>query len=110
MRYPKECSMRLLLKQIEEINNLTERYLGNNSKAFLFGSRLNDSGRGGDVDLLVETPAPAPRVARARLKAELEQNLNLPVDLVVVNKQQPLSTFQRMVRSQAIPLPKSNNA
>lgn len=97
--------MRLMLQQIENINKLTVRYLGGGSRAYLFGSRLNDTARGGDVDLLVETTEPAPRLTRARLKSALEQNLNLPVDLIVVSKQQPLSSFQRMVRSQATPLP-----
>ena len=102
--------MRLILQQIKKINNLTDRYMGNGCKAYLFGSRLNDEARGGDVDLLVETPTTVPRLTRARLKAALEQNLSLPVDLIVVSKQEPLSFFVSMVRSQAVPLPEWREA
>lgn len=102
--------MRLILQQINKINNLTTRYLGNGCKAYLFGSRLNDEARGGDVDLLVETPTTVPRLTRARLKSALEQNLSLPVDLIVVSKQEPLSSFVSMVRSQAVPLPEWREA
>ena len=102
--------MRLFLNQIQKINILTTRYLGNGCKAYLFGSRLNDEARGGDVDLLVETPTAVPRLTKARLKAALEQNLGLPVDLIVVSKQQPLSAFVSMVYSQAVPLPERREA
>ena len=30
-------------------------YFGNNIKLYLFGSRVDDSKRGGDIDLLIET-------------------------------------------------------
>ena len=102
--------MRLLLQQIETVNKLTACYLGNGCKTFLFGSRLNDRVRGGDVDLLVETPTHVPRLTKAKLKAALEQTLNLPVDLIILSKQQPLSAFQAMVRSQATPLPERRDA
>lgn len=97
--------MRLISQQIETISRLTVRYLGDGCRTYLFGSRLDDTARGGDVDLLVETPATTPRLAKARLKCALEHNLMLPVDLIVISKQKPLSSFQRMVRSQATPLP-----
>jgi uncharacterized protein len=97
--------MRLISQQIGKINKLTATHLGTGCKAYLFGSRLNDRSRGGDVDLLVETPTMVPRLTKARLKAALEQDLSLPVDLIVVSKLQPLSSFQALVRSQAIPLP-----
>ncbi len=102
--------MRLILQQINKIHQLTVTYLGDDAKTYLFGSRLNDNVRGGDVDLLVETPGSVPRLNKARLKAALEQTLSLPVDLIVVSKQQPLSPFQAMVRSQAIPLPQWREA
>jgi len=102
--------MRLIQQQIHNINNLTIRYLGNGCKAYLFGSRLNDDARGGDVDLLVETPRAVPRLSIARLKTALEQNLSLPVDLIVVSKQQHLSSFVLMVYSQAVPLPELREA
>lgn len=97
--------MRLIPQQIENIHRITVRYLGDGCRAYLFGSRLDDKARGGDVDLLVETPSATPRLTKARLKSALEHNLNLPVDLIVVSKQQPLSSFQRIVRSQAVPVP-----
>ncbi len=44
----------------------------------LFGSRTDDGIRGGDVDLLVETPHPVdqPALAAARLAVKIERRLD----------------------------------
>ncbi len=98
--------MRLLQTQIETINELTGCYLGNEYTAYLFGSRLNDDSRGGDVDLLVETAKAVPFPDRARLKAALERNLRLPVDIVFACGAQSPPSFVSMIRKQAVRLPK----
>ena len=47
--------MRLTQKQIESIKHTAQAVLGQDARVFLFGSRVDDKGRGGDIDLLFET-------------------------------------------------------
>ncbi len=44
--------MRLCKKEIETIKKQT-LYLDNNAKIYLFGSRIDDRKRGGDIDILL---------------------------------------------------------
>lgn len=60
--------MRLNPEQIEGIRQIVAEQAGSDARVRLFGSRLDDQARGGDVDLLVEIPwpvdDPAPLAAR----------------------------------------------
>ena len=47
--------MRLDKKTIEIIKNLALSYFGINAKIYIFGSRVNDIERGGDIDIYIET-------------------------------------------------------
>lgn len=46
--------MRLNNNQIETIRQTVEELAGEGTKVSLYGSRINDNARGGDIDLLVE--------------------------------------------------------
>jgi len=50
--------MRLTSKQIAAIELAARECFEPHSTVRLFGSRLDDARRGGDIDLLVETPSP----------------------------------------------------
>jgi protein involved in polysaccharide export with SLBB domain/predicted nucleotidyltransferase len=73
---------------------------GEGAVVSLFGSRLDDSRRGGDVDLLIEAQPEPVLLDRARIKNRLEMQLQLPVDIVTASPQHA-SAFARMARSQA---------
>lgn len=47
--------MRLTQKQIESIKHTAQTVLGQDARVILFGSRVDDKTRGGDIDLLFET-------------------------------------------------------
>lgn len=47
--------MRLSKREIEAILQVAEDIYGADVKVYLFGSRVDDSRRGGDIDLLVRT-------------------------------------------------------
>ena len=47
--------MRLKKEHIDFIKNITKDCFGNNAKVYLFGSRIDDKKRGGDIDLYIET-------------------------------------------------------
>ena len=96
--------MRLSPSQQQCIREATHQFFGPEAKVWLFGSRVDDQARGGDVDLLVETPTPMPLIKRARMKHVLERQLNLPIDLVVRSLSTEPTPFQQIARARAVPL------
>lgn len=74
--------MRLTEQQTQLIVRGVQRHLGPRSRIWLFGSRLDDAKRGGDIDLFVETEQ-QPLRNELRCKIELEETLDMPVDLIV---------------------------
>jgi len=95
--------MRLTPSQIETICTTARQTLGEGAKVSLFGSRLDDARKGGDVDLLVEARQEPGLLARALLKNRLEERLQLPVDVVTASFDKP-SPFARMARAQSVRL------
>lgn len=68
--------MRLQSKEIQAIIQVAKEIYGEGVKVYLFGSRLNDEKRGGDIDLLVRTEGEKKDVlARIRMIARLKQYL-----------------------------------
>jgi predicted nucleotidyltransferase len=81
-----EEQMRLTEEQLRCIREVAAELLGADSRLWLFGSRADDSQKGGDIDLYVEVDRVLPnRVADAvRFAARLERRFDgLPVDVVV---------------------------
>ena len=56
--------MRLTPSQEQLIKSTIDRVLGVENRVWLFGSRVNDELRGGDIDLLIETEAAFPNRAK----------------------------------------------
>jgi predicted nucleotidyltransferase len=65
--------MRLTAEQANTIRRIASEEAGDDIVVRLFGSRLDDAARGGDVDLLVRMPHPVdnPALLAARLSARL---------------------------------------
>jgi predicted nucleotidyltransferase len=93
--------MRLDSKEIETVRTMVERIVGKGSMVRVFGSRLNDSIRGGDLDLLVESEAPVDALSRASLKMDLEAKLDLPLDIIFLEKGKKRSAFQELAYSRS---------
>ena len=93
--------MRLTPAQATLIVQSVRQHIGADASAMLFGSRLDDTARGGDVDLLVESTTPATLRQRALMVLALEEALALPVDIVAVKRGDPGSAFARIARSRA---------
>jgi len=75
--------MRLTPTQRQHILQATHQNFGADAKVWLFGSRADDTRRGGDVDLYVETTQQNTFMSALRCKTALEESLDLHVDLVV---------------------------
>jgi len=98
-------SMRLSSHQCEKIREIVERIAGTGAGIFVFGSRVDDDRRGGDVDLFIETSGPLDLLLASRITTRLEASLQLPFDVVAVRRGSVLTPFQTMARSRASLLP-----
>jgi predicted nucleotidyltransferase len=74
--------MRLTPTQIATIKSTAQDVLGQGAQITLFGSRVDDTAKGGDVDLYIETPQPD-LMKKIRCKVRLQDQLDMPVDLIV---------------------------
>lgn len=96
--------MRLSTTQTRVILNCVRQQFGEDASIMLLGSRLDDTARGGEVDLLVKSVAPATLRQRALATLKLGQALELPVDIVTLQRGTPGNAFARIARSRAQPL------
>ena len=93
--------MRLTATQTRTILDCIRQQCGADASVMLFGSRLDDSARGGEANLLVERTTRATLRQRALVTMALENASNLPVDIVALQRGTPGSAFARLARSRA---------
>lgn len=80
--------MRLAPSTQETIRSLTREVFGPQARVRVFGSRVDDEARGGDIDLLVELASPDSERNRKALTltARLQQQLgDQPFDVLVLD-------------------------
>ncbi len=76
--------MRLTDNEKQIIQRTIYKYFGTQIKIFLFGSRLDDSKKGGDIDLyILQKTQEDTTYKRLLTKAKLEELLYKPIDLIV---------------------------
>jgi len=94
--------MRLKPEQMALIKRVVADHFGLDARVWLFGSRVDDSKRGGDVDLFVLPGEPVDRFsARISCLSDLEEGLPYPVDLVVEDDSRDLPIY-RVARSEGV--------
>jgi predicted nucleotidyltransferase len=87
-----EFQMRLTRQQQQIIKETAADVFGTHVSVYLFGSRVDDSARGGDIDLLVRLDKPQQQTEQKILQfvAKLQMQLgDQPIDVLV---QDPEST------------------
>ena len=70
--------MRLTFSQIEMIRNTAQAVFGDVVRVTLFGSRVDDQAKGGDVDLMLEVPmiVDEPALLSARVASCVSRAMN----------------------------------
>ena len=96
--------MRLTQSQRSIIVSGVREFIGPSVSVHVFGSRLDDSKRGGDLDLLLISRTAIPLLASAELKMALEERLQLPVDIVTYVSTDEPTPFQAIALAQSIPI------
>lgn len=70
--------MRLSKRQQQTIKTLTSELFGDDARVTLFGSRVDDDRKGGDIDIMVttNTPIERPALLAAKLSARISRQLD----------------------------------
>lgn len=90
--------MRLTPEQQSCIRSLVREHFGDRARVTVFGSRVDDSRIGGDVDLLLELPQRSRLAEEIKLSAQLEDTLGIPVDVITTSpteRQTPIVEIAR---------------
>lgn len=99
--------MRLSSDQRQVIVETARQIFGASACVKLFGSRVDDEKRGGDIDLLVQLPFVEPQRQRKALTfvAVLQQRLgDQPIDVLVIDSTSVLDPFRSQALHTGIPL------
>lgn len=79
--------MRLTQEQQQQISRILKQHFGAKSRIWLFGSRVDDAARGGDIDLYIEPEVQDPTgIVNGRINAMVDMHLSLgdqKIDLVI---------------------------
>lgn len=100
--------MRLSSGQVEAIKQETEHFFGTQAEVWLFGSRVDDNRRGGDVDLYVRSGmSDADQLAAARFAflARLKRRIgDRKIDLVLQRSGGEELPIHELARQQGVKL------
>lgn len=89
------------------ITDTAAKVFGARASVWLFGSRLDDAAKGGDVDLLIklESPTADKAVLAARYNALLQMKLGLQkFDVLVIDPATPLKQIHQQALSKGVRL------
>lgn len=90
----------------EQIKIILETVTNNSPEAmvYLFGSRLDDNKKGGDIDLIIESAQGINAQIQSQIKEKLEQKLYLPFDILYIVVGKKLNTFEELAKFDAVEL------
>ena len=95
--------MRLTEFEQQTIRDTVRRFLPN-ATVYLYGSRVDDRKRGGDIDLMIVNPEPVARKTIGNIRSKLWEMLGEQKIDILGEQENNLSTFARMVSFDAVPI------
>ena len=93
--------MRISLEQKQAIHQIVADLCGSTAQVRLFGSRIDDSAKGGDIDLLVEldNPVDSPADLAAKLSVKIMRLCHgRKVDVVIVAPNLPVHPIHKIAQ------------
>lgn len=98
--------MRLTPEEIAGIKDAVAETFGPEASVRLFGSRVNDALKGGDIDLLVEVPA---GMGTWRKECDLDLAIQdrigeQKIDILLVEPGRPLEAIEQIAYRDGVPL------
>jgi predicted nucleotidyltransferase len=97
------CNMRFTASQQQAIKDSVFAFLPD-AKVLLYGSRTDDSKRGGDIDLLVLKSGSFEKSVHLKILAAFYRRIGeQKIDLLIEDPER-LSDFAKLVNPQALPL------
>ena len=98
--------MRLTSTEIEAIRRAVPAVFGENARIRIFGSRVRDDLKGGDLDLFVEVdPGQASIANEQRLRDLIAPAVeDLRTDIVLHERGRPLTPIERIALRDGVPL------
>ncbi|MFW6368818.1 MAG: nucleotidyltransferase domain-containing protein [Spirochaetota bacterium] len=97
--------MRLTERQREEILRTAKEVFGDDASVTLFGSRVNDTERGGDIDLMIttDTDATTARQQKVRFLVRLKQRIgDRRIDVVLRTPDSPERDIHRVASAEGV--------
>ena len=88
--------MRVTSEEIGKLSFIICSMVAGNPSVRIYGSRLDNSKKGGDLDLLIESDHSVDVFQQADLKMALEAALELPVDLLFLLRGSVPTVFQQI--------------
>ncbi len=96
--------MRLKKDDVEKIKKVIQTKISD-AKIYLFGSRVDDSKKGGDIDLFVKTTQDIKLKDELSILTLLELNgITRKIDLIIQTPSRDRSEFFKSIKSEAIVL------
>jgi predicted nucleotidyltransferase len=99
--------MRLTPEQIHIIKSTAQSVLGEGAQVILFGSRVDDTLKGGDIDLLMELDTRVPNKTQAigQIYAQLIKKLgDRKIDILIKDPSTQLTGIYSRAKEKGVPL------
>ncbi len=99
--------MRLSRQSQQIVRDTVREIFGLDANVKLFGSRINDDARGGDIDLLVELPSTTTEIERKTMQLTARLQLRIgdqPIDVLVLDPSTPRQSIHEQASMTGIRL------